>query len=211
MNVYFIRHGKSIYNNDTFESKIHQPANTPLSEIGVDQAKALADRFSQIPLDLILCSTYPRAIQTAAEIEKMNVVPLLQSDLFIERKMPSSFDGKAVEDPEIVPIHNTIREHFDEVGFHYSDEENYHDLINRAKKALRFIISQEKENIVVVTHGYFINVLITYLLFEENSTLPILRSLIKHTDYSNTGITTCRYADNLWQVLTINDYTHLKE
>lgn len=206
MKAYFVRHGIS-----TLTESKHQLPETPLSESGIKQAEAVAQRFIHIPLNIIITSSYTRALQTAQAIEKIKSVSLIQSDLFIERKMPSQFHGKSVHDPEIVPIHNTIRENFYNQDWHYADEENFADLLSRAKKALEFIISQQKENIAVVTHGYFLTVMIYYLLFGENGNSQAFKSFRDHTMNSNTGLTLCDYKDGKWKLLTWNDYAHLGE
>ena len=79
MKVYFVRHGESVLG----EQK-HQLPESPLSEIGIKQAATIAQRFTHIPIDLILTSSYTRAIQTAQAIEKIKGVPLIKSDLLIE-------------------------------------------------------------------------------------------------------------------------------
>lgn len=204
MKVYFVRHGESVLT----ESK-HQLPDSPLSDLGRKQAESIAKRFKTIPIDQIISSSYTRALQTAQEIEKVTAVPLLYRDLLVERKMPSTFLGKATNAPEIVPIHEMIREHFYESDWHYADEENFTDLMTRAKKALDFIHSQEKENVVVVTHGYFLTVLVFYILFGENIDLHLFKTFRDHTKNSNTGVTLCEYGNELWKLVTWNDISHL--
>jgi 2,3-bisphosphoglycerate-dependent phosphoglycerate mutase len=206
MKVYFVRHGLS-----TFGEGRHQLPNTHLSDQGLQEAGAVARRFMHLPIDLILSSSYTRALQTAQEIEKIKSVPLIQSDLLIERKMPSLFLGKQVDDPEIVPIHQSMRDHFYDPQWHYSDEENFADLLSRTKAALELMLSQQKENIVVVTHGYFLTVMIYVILFGENADSQTFKSFREHTANSNTGLTLCEYENNNWKLLTWNDIAHLGE
>jgi broad specificity phosphatase PhoE len=204
MKVYFIRHGDS-----TLTDRKHQFPESPLSDRGIKQAEAVAKRFSTIPIDLIISSSYIRALQTAKAIEKLKSVPLIESELLIERKMPSQFYGKDVNDPEILPIHTVIREKFFDPAWHHGDEENFTDLLTRTKSAVELIVSQQKENIVVVTHGYFLTVLIYYLLIGEIGNTQTFKSFREHTMNSNTGVTLCDYTDGTWKLMTWNDYAHL--
>lgn len=206
--VYFVRHGQSTFN---IEKTRHQFPQTPLSELGHKQAAAVAKRFESIPIDLVLTSSYTRALQTAQAIEAIKHVPLVKSDLLIERKMPSLFHGQLMNDPDILTIHQTIREHFSEPEWHYADEENFTDLVSRVKAVLDFTRSQNKEHIVVVTHGYFLVLLISFILFGENVTYPLFASFRDHAAYSNTGVTLCEYKKEKWKLLTWNDYAHLGE
>lgn len=125
--------------------------------------------------------------------------------------MPSIFLGKTTDDPEIVPIHQIIREKFEEPNWHHSDEENFTDLLSRVHAVLEFIRSQKKENIVVVTHGYFLCLIIYYMLLGKNVSYKSFRSFRKHIELTNTGITVCEYKDDTWKLLTWNDYAHLGE
>lgn len=211
MKVYFVRHGQSIFNLGTTGTKTHQFPDTPLGPEGIKQAQAVARRFTNISIEAIISSTYTRALQTAKEIEKVKQVPLIQSELFIERKLPSLFWGKLIDSPEIASIHQQIRDNTDDPTWHHSDEENFADQIVRAKKAFRFLETQDYDEFVVVTHGYYLMLLITLILFGDNTTPAIARSFRDHSSYSNTGLTMCEYKNAEWRLLTFNDYAHLGE
>lgn len=206
MKVYFIRHGESVLTD-----KRYQPPETPLSDLGTKQATAIAQRLTCFPIDLILTSSYTRALQTAQVIEKANSIPLLQSDLLTERKMPTLFLGKSIDDPAIIPIHQTIRKHFYDPQWHYAEEENFSDLLSRVKISLDFIHSQQKENIIIVTHGYFLSILIFYVLFGDQVNPELFTSFRDHAICSNAGLTLCKYEDKKWKLLSWNDCAHLSD
>lgn len=206
MKVYFVRHGVS-----EMGEGIHQTPETRLSMLGQRQAENVAKRFKNIDIDLILTSTSARATATANEIRKIKDVTLLESELFVERKMPNLFLGKKVDDPEITPIHNEMRKNFDNDRWRFGEEENFHDLKRRVDQSLTFISSQKKENIAVVTHGYFLTFLIFEIIFEKSGEINDLRMFQKHTLIKNTGITVCEYQDNTWKLITWNDIVHMGE
>jgi broad specificity phosphatase PhoE len=124
--------------------------------------------------------------------------------------MPSFFLGKQIDDPKIAPIHQDIREHFYDPDWHHSDEENFTDLIARVKKTLELIESQKKENIVIITHGYFLTVLVFYLIFGENIDPHSFKSFREHTLFSNVGLTQVEFVDRKWKVRSVNDTNHLR-
>lgn len=204
MKVYFVRHGQS----ELTETK-HQLPKTPLSKLGMKQANAIAKRFNNLPIEVILSSVYTRAKQTAQKIYSIKNVPIIESELLIERKMPSEFYGKAVDDPSIIPIHNTIREHFYDSSWHYEQEENFYDLQKRAKDALALMTSQKKEHIAVVTHGYFLTFLLFLIILGDDADPKYFRMFRDHTANSNTGLTLCEYNKDTWKLLTWNDIAHL--
>lgn len=207
MKVHFVRHGHSVLN----DLHVHQSPETPLSEKGIKQAELIAERFRNIPIELILTSPYTRAVQTAEEIHKTNQIPLIQTELLIERVMPSSFLGKSVNDPEIVSTHQLIRDHFEDPGWHFADEENFHDLIERVKKFIKYLHSQNKNTYLVVTHGYFLTLLVCYFLFEDRINYSLFKQFNGSTELVNTGITLCTYDDQKWKLINWNDDAHLGE
>lgn len=206
MKVYFVRHGSS-----TLTEARHQRPETRLSELGFKQALAVSRRLTNIPVDIILTSTYSRALQTARVIENHKHAPLIQTDLLTERKMPSEFLGKEVDDPRVVPVHQAIREHFHDPRWHHTDEENAAELLSRAGKALDFIVSQKGESVVVVTHGYFLIVLVFSILFDRSTDSRLLQQFRGHMSASNAGLTLCEYVGGKWSLVTWNDFSHLQE
>ncbi len=199
MKIYFVRHGESVQSD-----KVYQSPDTTLSELGTQQAQNVAERLKDLPIDLILTSTFDRSVQTTQEITNMIDLPVIKSNLIIERRMPTLFVGKPVNDPDVEAIHQKLRDHFYEPDWHHADEENFPDLLSRAKKALEFIISQNKETIVVVTHGYFLSVLIFDIILGDYESSKYFKPFRKHTEFSNGGVTVCEYKDDEWKVLSMN-------
>ena len=80
MKVYLVRHGESV-NNDNGQPRT---AETPLSELGENQARAVAKRLSDLKFDLIYSSSYTRAKQTAEIISTQLDKPIEYWDHLIE-------------------------------------------------------------------------------------------------------------------------------
>lgn len=80
---YFVRHGKTDYT--ARNTKIYQGFGvnlSPLSETGVQQIQATARDPRLQGADLILCSPYTRALQTAAILSReLNVEIAIETDL----------------------------------------------------------------------------------------------------------------------------------
>ena len=204
MKIYFVRHGESEQTD-----KVHQSPETILTDHGKAQARHVAKFLSHIHIDTIITSTYARSMLTAQEIAKTIKVPIIRSNLFIERRMPHSFVGKPVQDEALSDIHQSIRDNFYNKNWHHEDEENFYDITARVKKALEFIITENKQEIIVVTHGYFLTILIFYILFSDTDHPEAFKEFKQKTEFSNGGITMCEYIDKKWKVLTVNGITHL--
>lgn len=129
---------------------------------------------------------------------------VVQNPLFIERKMPSSFEGKPVNQDSISLIHQQIRQNFFNKDWHHKDEENFFDLRTRARNARDWILAQQKNNVAVVTHGYFLTIMLYDLLFGEPDNHHSFRLFKKRIEFSNGGLTVVEYHDDSWKVLSMN-------
>lgn len=207
MKVYFVRHGETELNS----KKMHQTSDTPLGKNGESQAKFVGERFRSIKIDKIIASSYTRAHQTAMEIEKATGKELILSDLFIERKNPSLYQGKLHDEPSLEPTKKLIESKMDDPLFHHSDEENFHDILKRADNAISFIIDQKVENLAVVSHGFFLIAIISRMIFQDTLAPSVFRRYHDGVKHTNTGISVLEYIDNKWRILTLNDYAHLGE
>lgn len=208
--IYFVRHGESEGN----VGKIRQTTSTQLTEKGIEQVYTIAGRCAHIYADSIISSTMNRAKQTAEIISKTVQLPIEYSELFTERKRPSEVLGKPKDDPTAVKINSLIKENFTQSNWKYSDEENFEDLKKRALRSLHYLQEKSEENIIVVTHGYFLKILAACVLFGENLTSTECEKIITNLlPTHNAGITVFQYdkldQENPWKISTWNDYSHL--
>jgi broad specificity phosphatase PhoE len=81
MSLLLIRHGETALN----AARVMQPPDTPLSERGLAQAEALAQRLKTAGLAAIVASDLPRALQTAQAIARATGLPITTSALLHER------------------------------------------------------------------------------------------------------------------------------
>ena len=205
MIVYFIRHGESELN----AKQIHQDKSVKLTAKGIQQAHNVADRFIDVPIDVILSSPFVRAKQTADIIsEKLNI-PVELNPLLSEIKRPTEIEGKHINDPQVVRIKNVIRKNWENPEFRYSDEENFHELKSRAKKIINELSKLNKDHVLVVTHGYMIGITLSFLTFGDDLRSREVFSIRKLFSLSNTGVTVFKFEDNNWKLITWNDVTHL--
>lgn len=74
---YFVRHGQTVWN---VENKICGGTDSPLTELGHAQARALGEKIAaqQLRIDEIRCSPLSRARDTAMEISTVIGIPVTQ-------------------------------------------------------------------------------------------------------------------------------------
>jgi probable phosphoglycerate mutase len=81
MTIFLIRHGETALN----VARVLQPADTPLSERGLAQAKALAVRLASMDVRAIISSDLPRTVQSAEAISAATGAPVETTPLLQER------------------------------------------------------------------------------------------------------------------------------
>jgi len=204
MKIYFVGHGST----DAFERLETQRSDEPLNVKGRKQAKQLANRFSNTNLDAIISSSYTRAVETASFIGKDFII----SPLFVETKKPSEIVGLPYDHPKAKPVLKEIKEKFNtDSSWHYSDEENYDDLVKRGKEAIELLKSQNKENVLVVSHGNFICFLVTQILLGDEMTPQLILKTRNFMRLGNTGVSILTYEDDKWHLETWNGTSHFLE
>ena len=92
MKLYFIRHAESKFNAQGIN---HQDETNELTPEGIRQAKVVANRFRDPPIDIILSSDSTRAQQTAEEISKVLHKKIFYTDTLRELRRPSIKIGRA--------------------------------------------------------------------------------------------------------------------
>lgn len=208
--VYLVRHGESTENvrTDT-HFRAHE---AELTDAGRRQAAAVAERAKRLPIETIISSTMRRAQDTAQAISDATGVSVESSDLFVERLTPASFLGGSWEDAEFVARFRAWeRTFFSDEGI--EDGENFPAIQARARAALRYLEERPESNLLVVTHGFFLRVLVGTVMLRDTFDADDMQALYESIITRNTGITVLQhrgdYAKDGWGMLTWNDHAHL--
>lgn len=205
--VYFVRHGQT----QTNVERLHGDPSDPLTEEGLKQAAFIAERVAKLPVEAFIASPYVRTRQTAEFIAKKLGKEPEYSDLFVESWFVSGFAGIPESDPETEQIFATIREGYGP-GFKFRDEETYDDHTTRARAALDLLANRPEDQILVVTHGLFLKILIAHIIFDLKPTAQEIQKITWHLDTENTGITVFTYDPGRrtpWRLWIYNDHAHL--
>ena len=209
MTVYFVRHGEGHHNaND-----LYSHPDFELTEKGMGQARAAAERVKHLPIELIISSPYKRTMQTTEIINQVINRPVELSDLAIEVKRPSEISGKKRFDPEVVTIKKQLDDSFHLKDWHYSDEENFFDLKTRAQKFLDYLETFEgkHQHILVVSHAVFIKMVVLTMILKNEITPQGFLNVYDTMFLATSGLTVCEKNDKGWKLITWNDQSHLGE
>lgn len=209
--IYCVRHAESEGN----VGPIRHDGSSPLSDTGKKQAKIVAKRFKDIVIDKIFASPYERTRHTAEEINAILKKPLEYSESLVEISRPSFMIGKEKDSPEVLKVFDEIEKNFHNLSWKHSDEETFIELKARGLSVLKFLEKQSEKNILLVSHGVFLRMLIACVIFGETLTSEEYWNMFIKTTMDNTGITVfeqTQYRENekpYWRLITWNDHSHL--
>jgi len=201
-----VRHAESNAN----ALNTHGGAESELSDNGIKQARSVAKRFAQTDADVILCSKYRRAVQTAKIINEVVGRKIIYNEVLGEWRYPSELRGKISGNDAEKKIWDAIDRNWSNPKWHYSDEENISEVKKRAEKALKFLKSRKEDSLIVIIHGAFMGVMLGLILFGNEMTGEQLRRSRRFFLMKNTAITELEIRDDeSVRLATFNDYTHL--
>lgn len=207
MKVYFVRHGETENNIQ----KVHNHADSQLTESGREQARIVAKRFKSIDFDVILASDYPRAKETAEIIQKETGKELIFTELARERTLPPEMQNKSHHDPSVQEIVKAMIDNVRDPNFHYSNEDNFFDMKTRSQRLVEFIAGRSENNLLVVSHGTILTYTVATMVFGPNFSWDTIVGFTENVRFDNTGITVCEFVNNKWKLITWNDSLHLGE
>lgn len=203
--LYLIRHGQSAGNA---EGRFGGHSSTPLSDLGVDQAKLTAKALAREKIDIICSSDLYRAVQTAEPLADLLGLQIHKSTAFRERHVGVleglTFDESRESHPkDYYALVNRNIHHVITKG------ESYRHLLRRATAELREILRKHQgSRIAIFSHTGTICFLTLYLVGAINRNTRTTPWLVT----SNCGINRfeVRSRTNV-RVLAFNDTKHLIE
>jgi broad specificity phosphatase PhoE len=232
-----VRHGESRTNaTNTFQAG-NQYGTDPLTPLGAEDAARLAERLAALPVDLIVSSSYLRARSTAGVIAEAtrapHVIPVrrdsswvdlsasdpqvgISASLLREIDVPSQLQGLRFDDPRARAIQHAAMAVADQPDGHYSDEENLHDLWQRAEQIRRYLETRTEDLIVVVAHGGILKVWLAHLMFttvaglDTPEQLAAYRGFTKLGWWDNTGVLSFRFSRRQGWLWLMTDIQHLE-
>ena len=155
MYLYVARHGQTQWN---LENRVNGRTDLPLTELGLQQARLLADRTKDLKIDRIISSPLLRARQTAAPTAALHGLEIQLDDRLIEQHY-GIYEGVDRQDPGFL----ANKRHF---AVRYPGGESMMDVAARVYCLLEELKGKyPEENILLVCHGGICRVIRTY--FED--------------------------------------------
>lgn len=206
--IYFIRHGETVLN----VKNIRQGPGGSLTDKGRAQALEIAKRFPKHKgqPQVIISSPFERTKETSEILAKELNMKIEYSDLLVERRNPTEIVGHEGSEREVRQIIDRIDKSYHADDLRYSDEENFVDLKERAKKLLKYIRHRNEKRIIMVTHGIFLKMAVSYMLYGESLTASQYNNLSYYNPIDNASMAICSYTPHWfkkdeWKILIWND------
>lgn len=204
--IYLIRHGESVDNRKPiFQTEVSQ-----LTKEGRKQCKeiALYLKKSGITVDKTVSSKLLRAVESTQIINSILGGDVNFLDILRERKTPSSIEGKAYSDNEASVFWSQWNNNFYK-NLPTEDAETSEEIIKRAKDFLNYAQTDPSKSMLVVTHGYFLRVILAVVLLDSELDGPLLNSIQSKLMTNNAGITTLKYDTDFqghtsWRLISYN-------
>lgn len=156
-----IRHGQTVWNAD---KRIQGQTDTALSETGMEQARKWAASLAHFGWTRILCSDLIRAVQTAAEINRiLGGLPVMTDDRLREQDW-GQWVGRTIA--QLRKDENGEVERQEAAGWNFTPPggESRTALLNRVQEALNTCATRyPDEQVLVVTHLGCIKAMINHL------------------------------------------------
>lgn len=205
MEIYFVRHGQTIWN---VEKRFQGLSDSPLTELGITQAKLLGEKLKDIKFDKFYSTSLKRAYDTANYIKGNRKQKVEIFDDFVEISM-GDMEGIKQEDFKKLYPEQVKNFFFNQLEYNPSSfgGESFLEVRERVIRGLNKFIELNKnyERVLVVSHGATLKTLLHYISGKDISTLSD-EAIPKNTSY-----TIVKYENGKFEIIDFSNISHLKE
>jgi len=194
-----VRHGQTVWN---LEGKRQGYLDSPLTEKGLAQAKALARRFGRLSFRVLYSSDLGRAYQTAKIISEVTGHEIITDSRLRERNL-GIFQGLKADEirdryPEEYRLHRSLGP-----DYVIPEGESVRQQVERNIACLNGLGERHLgETVVVVTHGGVLSG-----FFRDTLSIPL--DAPRRFDFVNGGLNIFAYEEGNWFLQTWGDVSHL--
>ena len=205
MEIYFVRHGQTIWN---VEKRFQGLSDSPLTELGIIQAKLLGEKLKDIKFDKFYSTSLKRAYDTANYIKGNRKQKVEIFDDFVEISM-GDMEGIKQEDFKKLYPEQVKNFFFNQLEYNPSSfgGESFLEVRERVIRGLNKFIELNKnyERVLVVSHGATLKTLLHYISGKDISTLSD-EAIPKNTSY-----TIVKYENGKFEIIDFSNTSHLEE
>ena len=199
LNLYIIRHGQTKWN---VEKRMQGRKDSPLTELGVEQARKLKHSLKDIKWDAIYSSSLQRALTTANIIRGDLTIPIIP--LYgLQEMCFGDWEGKLTEDIARQEPHKYEDFWMSPDLYVTSTGEDFFEVQKRVLKEIKRILEQHKTgNVLIVAHTVIVKLLMAY--FEDRP----LEALWNPPRIQPTALSKIEIANDQVTILLHGDTSH---
>ena len=205
MEIYFVRHGQTIWN---VEKRFQGLSDSPLTELGITQAKLLGEKLKDIKFNKFYSTSLKRAYDTANYIKGNRKQKVEIFDDFVEISM-GDMEGIKQEDFKKLYPEQVKNFFFNQLEYDPSSfgGESFLEVRERVIRGLNKFIELNKnyERVLAVSHGATLKTLLHYISGKDISTLSD-EAIPKNTSY-----TIVKYENGKFEIIDFSNTSHLEE
>lgn len=197
---YIVRHGETEWNKNGL---LQGNLDSPLSDLGIKQADALAGYFAQCAFDTIVTSDLSRAVKTAQKIAGNNEKPLVTDVRLRERNLGIA---QGLTSKEFSQKYPEDYKRFSSGDSHYVIPQG-ESILQRYTRSVECVNELATrycgKRVVIVTHGGVLDGLFRYvngLALESKRTFSLF----------NASVNTLQCCNNEWNIVTWGCIEHLR-
>ena len=204
MEIYFVRHGQTVWN---VEKRFQGLSDSPLTELGITQAKLLGEKLKDIKFDKFYSTSLKRAYDTANYIKGNRKQKVEIFDDFVEISM-GDMEGIKQEDFKKLYPEQVKNFFFNQLEYNPSSfgGESFLEVRERVIRGLNKFIELNKnyERVLVVSHGATLKTLLHYISGKDISTLS------DEVIPKNTSYTIVKYENGKFEIIDFSNTSHLE-
>lgn len=170
--LYLVRHGETDWNT---KGIIQGHSDIPLNEVGVMQAKKLAEKLRMVNFNTVFSSDLLRAKRTA-EIVAMEKKLAVKTTTALRERYFGKYEGKhfsMLHQAEVKKLLSAYKKLAKKSHPDVDSVETDEQLVNRFIPFIREVaVGYSGKNVLIVTHGGIIRWFLIHLGFADVRTLP---------------------------------------
>lgn len=200
--IYLVRHGQTEWN---LEKRMQGHKNSPLTKLGVIQAKGLHKRFLDENIDFIYSSESKRAYDTAKIIKGNRNIPIIIKQELREIHM-GHWEG--LQQSDIINKYPESWDHFWNKPHLYvptESGESYQELQDRVIPVIEDIININRDKtILIVTHRITLKMIMAHFNNQE------MHEIWNTPDIESASLCKVSVKDGITKILLHGDISHYR-
>lgn len=200
--IYLVRHGQTEWN---LEKRMQGHKNSPLTKLGITQARGLYNKLFEENIDIIYSSESKRAYNTAEIIKGNRTIPIMVKQELREIHM-GHWEG--LQQLDIINKYPESWDHFWNKPHLYVPTElgeSYQELQDRVIPVVEDIINlSQGKTILIVTHRITLKMIMAYFNNQE------IHDIWRTSDIEPASLCKVSIKDGIAKVLLHGDTSHYR-